>query len=606
MGSMQIGILGAGVVGLNTALELQRQFPTARLTIIADKFNEETTSDGAAGIFRPSTSFSGPTENITKFVKPHLSLNTETTATGNSSEWIQRSYDYYNELYLSEQASLAGVNRVSGHIVSSISPEIVRNHFLEKVVPIFRAATQDELLLYPGNWKYGSFFTTLITECHKFQPWALSSKHIEQDCIDKHNEQDCINKHYEQDCIDKHSEQDCINKHIEQVCIDKHSEQDCIDKHYEQDCIDKHSEQDCINKHSEQDCINKHSEQDCINKHYEQDCIDKHSEQDCIDKHSEQDCIDKHSEQGCIDKHSEQDCIDKHSEQDCINKHSEQDCIDKHSEQDCINKHIEQGCINKHSEQDCIDKHIEQVCIDKHSEQDCIDKHIEQVCIDKHSEQDCINKHSEQDCINKHGKHDCINKHSEQDCINKHSEFQQDSGHIIKRRINSFQELVGDFDIVVNCTGLGAKYLCSDYKLVPIRGQVLKVRAPWLKTFLYADFDTYIVPGSLATTIGGCRQYESYDLDVSPHDSAAIKERAFRLIPGLKRAPVIREWVGLRPHRSIVRVETEIINTTSGKLKVVHNYGHGGYGVMTAPGTAQHAVQLVKGLHLAGLGNSKL
>nr|CAD7444118.1 unnamed protein product [Timema bartmani] len=319
MGSMQIGILGAGVVGLNTALELQRQFPTARLTIIADKFNGETTSDGAAGIFRPSTSFSGPTENITKFVKPHLSFNTETTATGNSSEWIQRSYDYYNELYLSEQASLAGVNRVSGHIVSSISPEIVR----EKLSSLLKM-------------------------------------------------------------------------------------------------------------------------------------------------------------------------------------------------------------------------------------------------------------------------------------------FQQDSGHIIKRRINSFQELVGDFDIVVNCTGLGAKYLCSDYKLVPIRGQVLKVRAPWLKTFLYADFDTYIVPGSLATTIGGCRQYESYDLDVSPHDSAAIKERAFRLIPGLKRAPVIREWVGLRPHRSIVRVETEIINTTSGKLKVVHNYGHGGYGVMTAPGTAQHAVQLVKGLHLAGLGNSKL
>nr|CAD7201024.1 unnamed protein product [Timema douglasi] len=140
---------------------------------------------------------------------------------------------------------------------------------------------------------------------------------------------------------------------------------------------------------------------------------------------------------------------------------------------------------------------------------------------------------------------------------------------------------------------------------VPTMGAV-QVRAPWLKTFLYADFDTYIVPGSLATTIGGCRQYESYDLDVSPHDTAAIKERAFRLIPGLKRAPVIAEWVGLRPHRSIVRVETEIINTTSGKLKVVHNYGHGGYGVMTAPGTAQHAVQLVKELHLAGLGNSKL
>lgn len=63
---MHFTVLGAGVVGLATALELQTNFPDAQVTIVADKFGVETTSDVAAGIFRPSTSFTGPTEQITR------------------------------------------------------------------------------------------------------------------------------------------------------------------------------------------------------------------------------------------------------------------------------------------------------------------------------------------------------------------------------------------------------------------------------------------------------------------------------------------------------------------------------------------------------------
>jgi D-aspartate oxidase len=47
---------------------------------------------------------------------------------------------------------------------------------------------------------------------------------------------------------------------------------------------------------------------------------------------------------------------------------------------------------------------------------------------------------------------------------------------VVKKTVTNFQELEYDFDIVMNCTGLGAKYLCSDNKVVPIRGQVIKVR----------------------------------------------------------------------------------------------------------------------------------
>ena len=38
-----------------------------------------------------------------------------------------------------------------------------------------------------------------------------------------------------------------------------------------------------------------------------------------------------------------------------------------------------------------------------------------------------------------------------------------------------------DWDVVVNCTGFGAKRLCGDRMMTANRGQVLKVDAPWVK-----------------------------------------------------------------------------------------------------------------------------
>ncbi|PSN40985.1 D-aspartate oxidase [Blattella germanica] len=317
MGVLQVGVLGAGVVGVTTACELQAEFPTAKINIIADKFNKDTTSEVAAGIFRPSQSFAGPTPEITRN---------------------------------SEQSVKAGVSQLSGYIFSSIDESIVENDLLAQIVPLYRRVTKDELKLCPGNWKYGSYFTTLVTECTKYLPWSLER-------------------------------------------------------------------------------------------------------------------------------------------------------------------------------------------------------------------------------------------------------FEQAGGKIIQKRIESFKDLENDYDIVMNCTGIGARKLCSDNKLV---------HAPWIKTFFYGDFDTYIIPRSDGVTLGGCRHYESYDMNVSRHDSAAIKERCYKMIPSLQKSRVIREHVGLRPHRSVVRVEPEVLNMGYRKMKIVHNYGHGGYGVTSAPGTAKHAVKLLRDLHSSSNMHSKL
>lgn len=92
-------------------------------------------------------------------------------------------------------------------------------------------------------------------------------------------------------------------------------------------------------------------------------------------------------------------------------------------------------------------------------------------------------------------------------------------------------------------------------------------------------------------------------MEINKYDGLNIKEKCESLVPSLKDAKLISQKVGLRPHRDPVRVEKEIKICNYKKLKIVHNYGHGGYGVTTAPGTALYAVELVREL-LAG--NSKL
>ena len=58
----------------------------------------------------------------------------------------------------------------------------------------------------------------------------------------------------------------------------------------------------------------------------------------------------------------------------------------------------------------------------------------------------------------------------------------------------------------------------------------------------------------------------------------------------------MREWVGLRPGRQTVRLETELRRHAGRSLRIVHNYGHGGAGITLHWGCAAEAVRLVQQL----------
>jgi hypothetical protein len=42
------------------------------------------------------------------------------------------------------------------------------------------------------------------------------------------------------------------------------------------------------------------------------------------------------------------------------------------------------------------------------------------------------------------------------------------------------QEL-GGYSMIANCSGLGAAKLFQDAEMYPVRGHVIRVRAPWIK-----------------------------------------------------------------------------------------------------------------------------
>jgi D-amino-acid oxidase len=152
-----------------------------------------------------------------------------------------------------------------------------------------------------------------------------------------------------------------------------------------------------------------------------------------------------------------------------------------------------------------------------------------------------------------------------------------------------------DGDVVVNCTGLGARALCGDNELVAVLGQTVIVAPGTLRmdTFIGDERDQsaifYSIPRRAEVVLGGCRTEVPGDTlpgpDPALRDAILGRCRAAGYEPG----PVIRERCGLRPVRPRIRLERE--------GRVIHNYGHGGAGYTLSWGCAEEVVRLVAGAH---------
>lgn len=176
-------------------------------------------------------------------------------------------------------------------------------------------------------------------------------------------------------------------------------------------------------------------------------------------------------------------------------------------------------------------------------------------------------------------------------------EFIKKGGTVERRRLSTLDEL-SDYDIVVNCSGLNAAELVGDSELTPVRGQVVVVKAPWIKKFVIADNSdseedmAYILPRRNDVVLGGTKQLGNWSETVDPGTPKAIISRCMTLLPSLHGAEVIETWAGGRPVRKAVRLEKE--ERGKSPLVVIHCYGHGGQGVTVHWGCALDVGRLVE------------
>ncbi len=171
--------------------------------------------------------------------------------------------------------------------------------------------------------------------------------------------------------------------------------------------------------------------------------------------------------------------------------------------------------------------------------------------------------------------------------------FAATGGSVDERTLSSLDEV--DSSVVVNCVGLGARDLVDDTSMVPIRGQIVRVRNPGLERFVLDEDNpegvTYIVPRSDDCILGGTAEEGEWDLKPDPKTAAAILRRCTRLEPRLSGAEVLEDRVGLRPGRPEIRLERE---DGPGGAPRIHNYGHGGSGITLSWGCAEETLRLVQ------------
>lgn len=176
-------------------------------------------------------------------------------------------------------------------------------------------------------------------------------------------------------------------------------------------------------------------------------------------------------------------------------------------------------------------------------------------------------------------------------------EFENAEGRIRTpyQRIVSLDAFIGEVpqDVIVNCSGLGARELSDDPEMMPMRGQiaVLRYRPNWDWSVL-GDDGYYIFPRRTETILGGTTELGEEEEITTDEAIGRIVDNAKKIIPDLTRDQIARTYSGLRPYRvSGAKIEAD---SRLGKT-LISNYGHGGSGWTFCWGSAERAINLVTG-----------
>jgi D-amino-acid oxidase len=158
-------------------------------------------------------------------------------------------------------------------------------------------------------------------------------------------------------------------------------------------------------------------------------------------------------------------------------------------------------------------------------------------------------------------------------------------------RFQELEDVDQQFELVINCAGIGARELVQDLDLEPHRGQVAIVpRIERLSCAIVCDDAPlmYAIPRRNDCVFGGTNDLSS-DLAADAATTDQIIAECSRVLD-IDKPNILAQRVGLRPFRkSGVRLERDELR--DGRT-VIHNYGHGGSGFTLSWGCAREVVNL--------------
>jgi D-amino-acid oxidase len=76
--------------------------------------------------------------------------------------------------------------------------------------------------------------------------------------------------------------------------------------------------------------------------------------------------------------------------------------------------------------------------------------------------------------------------------------------------------------VVLNCTGLGARALCNDEELIPVRGQLTVLEPQADVDYIYLDYGLYMFPRNDGIVLGGTFDRGNWSLAVDPAQQTRI------------------------------------------------------------------------------------
>lgn len=178
------------------------------------------------------------------------------------------------------------------------------------------------------------------------------------------------------------------------------------------------------------------------------------------------------------------------------------------------------------------------------------------------------------------------------------SQFEAAGGVIVaNRKVRDLSEAFAACNLIVNCTGLGARELVHDARLRPSRGQVARIRHNGFRRVILDDYGpnslAYIVPRINDIILGGTAIDDEESTAIDSAETPAILRRCAALSPdfaAVTEDDILEVKVGLRPVRDEVRLEME---TPAPGRWLIANYGHGGAGITLSWGCAAEVAERV-------------